>query len=193
MARKSKASILNDVHSEAVGRFETIQSREQQNRSLAVEDNKFANDHDGMWDEETKIKRKDRPRLTINRVAPAIDQVVGDQRQNRTAIKVRPASGDSEKDIAEIYNGLIRNIEAQSQAENSYDGAFTEAVTGGYGGWRVNSEYADDDTFEQDIRIRPIHDATTSLYFGLSEHYDKRDSSHAFYTKFISNEEFKQK
>ena len=193
MARKSKKSILNDVHSEGLKRFETIQRRESQNRSLAVEDARFANDHDGMWDEETKAKRKDRPRLTINRVAPAIDQVVGDQRQNRTQIKVRPADGDSEKDIAEIYNGLIRNIESQSQAENCYDGAFSESVTGGYGGWRVNTEFADDDSFDQDIRIRPIHDAATSLYFGLSEHYDKRDASHAFYSKFISIDDFKKK
>lgn len=193
MARKSKKAKLNDVHSEAIKRFETIQRREQQNRTLAVEDNRFCNDHDGMWDDDAKANRKDRPRLTINRVAPAIDQVVGDQRQNRTSIKVRPASGDAEKDIAEIYNGLIRNIENQSQAENCYDGAFTEAVTGGYGGWRVNTEFADDDTFEQDIRIRPIHDAATSLYFGLSEHYDKRDASHAFYSKFIAKEDFKQK
>jgi len=90
MPRKSKATKLNEIHQIAVRRFEVIQAKESPDRSLAVEDTRFAHEYDGQWDEDAKLKRRDRPRLTINRVAPAIDQVVGDQRQNRTSIKVRP-------------------------------------------------------------------------------------------------------
>lgn len=193
MARKSKKSILEAVHTEAINRFDVIQTREQENRSQSVEDAKFAHEHDGQWDSTAIEARKDRPRLTINRVAPVIDQIVGDQRQSRTSIKVRPASGEADKDIAKIYEGVVRNIEAESQAENAYDCAFEETVTGGYGGWRVTTEFEDNDSFDQDIRLRPIKSAVTSLYFGMAEHYDKRDATHAFYTLFMSNEEFKDK
>ena len=133
MARKSKQQRLEEVHREAVERFQVLQDKEQDQRSLAIEDAKFANSEDGQWEDGAKEKRQDRPRYTINRIAPAIAQVEGDQRQNRISIKVRPASGDADKEVADIYNGLIRNIESESQAGNSYDNAFSEAVTGGYG------------------------------------------------------------
>jgi len=193
MARKSKETINQEILREAKDRFEAVQSREGTQRSLAVEDLRFVNEHDGMWDEDARSKRKDRPRLTINRIRPAIDQIIGDQKQNRTSIKVRPASGEADKATAVIYEGTIRNIESQSQAENVYDDGFEEAVTCGYGGWRVNTEFADDDTFDQDIRIRPVKCAATSLFFGFSEHYDKRDADYGFYTAFMDLGAFKAK
>ena len=193
MARKSKATILSELHKTALAQFDAIQTREKSDRALGIEDLKFANDSDGQWDESAIEKRRDQPRLTINRVAPAISQAVGDQRQNRTQIKVRPASGDADKAVAKIYDGIIRNIEAQSQAENAYDNAFDEAVTCGYGGWRVVTEFNDDDSFEQDIKIKPSKSAVSSLYFGLSDSYDKRDAPYAFYTTFISTEDFKKR
>lgn len=193
MPRKSKATKLNEIHQVAVRRFEVIQAKESPDRSLAVEDTRFAHEYDGQWDEDAKVKRRDRPRFTINRVAPAIDQVVGDQRQNRTSIKVRPGDGQATKDTAMIFEGVIRDIESESNAEDSYDNGFFEAVTCGYGGWRINTEFADDHTFDQDLRIRPIHSSATSLYFGLSERYDKSDATHAFYTKWMSKEDFEDK
>lgn len=191
MARKSKAAILDEVFREGLKRFDIIQNRERENRALATEDNLFVDDHDGQWEQSILDKRKDRPCLTIDRVSPVIDQITGDQRQNRTQIKVRPADGDGSKDTALIFEGLTRDIEDRSNSENIYDGAFEEAVKGGYGGWRVITDYADDESFNQEIRLSPIRDAANSLFFGLSQEYDKRDATHAFYTTFMSLEDFK--
>ena len=190
----TKQEKLDEIHRIAVERFESIMTRERDQRALAVEDAKFAHAPDGQWDENAIEKRKDRPRYTINRVAGAIDQLVGDRRQNRTDIKVRPVSGGADKQLADIYNGLIRNIEGLSKAENAYDMAFDELVTGGYGGWRVLTEFSDDDSFEQDIRIHTIDSASTSLFFDpAASAYDKRDSQFAFLTTLMPLEEFKAK
>ncbi len=190
----TKQEKLDKIHRIAVERFESIMTRERDQRALAVEDAKFAHAPDGQWDENAIEKRKDRPRYTINRVAGAIDQLVGDRRQNRTDIKVRPVSGGADKQLADIYNGLIRNIEGLSKAENAYDMAFDELVTGGYGGWRVLTEFSDDDSFEQDIRIHTIDSASTSLFFDpAASEYDKRDAGHAFLTTLMPVEEFKAK
>lgn len=180
-------------HRQAVERFEQIQSVERDQRSLAVEDIKFVHTEDGQWDENAIEKRKNRPRYTINRVAGAVDQVTGDQRQNRTDIKVRPVSGGADEDRADILNGLIRNIEAQSKASNAYDCAFDEMVAGGYGGWRVVTEFNDDDSFEQDIKIKPITSATTSIWFGPSKEYDKRDAPFCFVTTLMPKDDFEAK
>ncbi len=191
---KGSAESLERIHQTAVERFQRVESREREQRSLAVEDIKFAQTEDGQWDENAKTKRANRPRFTINRVAGAIDQLIGDQRQNRTDIKIRPVTGGASEDVAKVMTGLIRNIEGVSKAGNAYDCAFDEVVNGGYGGWRVITEYNDDDSFEQDIKIKQITTATTSLWFDdTAEEYDKRDAMWAFLTRDVSREEHKKK
>jgi len=181
-----------DILKTALERFAGIEKSERDQRNLAVEDMKFVNVESGQWDEDAISKRAGRPRYTINRIAGAIDQLVGDQRQNRTQIKTRPVSGGADEKTADIFSGIIRNIETQSKAENSYDCAYDEQVTGGYGGWRIITEFNDDDSFEQDIKIRPINSAATSLWFASSaKEYDKRDAKYAFLTSDMQQEEFR--
>lgn len=180
----------DEIHALAVKRFERVETKERDQRRLAVEDIKFAQTEDGQWDENAKEKRRNRPRFTINRVAGAIDQLIGDQRQNRTDIKIRPVSGGADEAIAKVYTGLIRNIESASKASNAYDCAFDEVVNGGFGGWRVTTEFNDDDAFDQDIRIKPLNTATTSLWFDdAAKEYDKRDANFAFVTVDMPLEE----
>jgi hypothetical protein len=180
-------------HDLALKRFNVVQDNEKNQRELGVEDIRFAHTEDGQWDDLAKEKRAGRPMYTINRIAGALDQVTGDQRQNRTDIKVRPVSGGADEDRANIFNGLIRNIEAQSKASNAYDSAFDEQIAGGYGGWRVITEFNDDDSFEQDIKIKPIPSATTSLWFDPSaKEYDKRDGNWAFLTTEMQLEDFEE-
>jgi len=182
-----------ELHRLALDRFERIQNKEQEQRRLAVEDIKFAQTEDGQWDESAITKRAGRPRYTINRVAGAVDQLIGDQRQNRTDIKIRPSGGQSSEEVAKVLTGLIRNIETNSKASNAYDGAFDEVVNGGYGGWRVVTEF-DDDGFDQEIKIKPLQGATTSLWFDdAAKEYDRRDSMWAFVTVDMPQEEHKER
>lgn len=183
---------LQKLHKEALERFERVSEAERDQREKAIEDAKFAHAEDGQWEEDAREKRKDRPRYTLNRVAGALDQVNGDQRQNRTQIKVRPKTGGN-KDIAKIKMGLARSIENQSDAEAIYDAAFDEVITSGYGGWRVLTQFSDDDSFDQEIVMAPIKSAASSLYFDDSaEKYDKRDALWAFYLKDIPQDAFKR-
>ncbi len=179
------------IHVEAIKRFEQVEDKEQ--RKKAIEDMRFAHVDGGQWDDGARSKRKNRPRFTVNRVEPAIDQVVGNQRQNRTSIKVRPVSSGADEKTAKVFNGLIRNIESLSKATNAYDAAFDESVTCGYGGWRVLTEYSDDDVFDQDVKIKPINSAASSLYFGPSNEYDKKDAAWAFVITSIPTQEFEHK
>jgi len=182
------------LHALALKRFERTESKDRDQRRLAVEDIRFAQAEDGQWDDNAIEKRKNRPRFTINRVAGAIDQLIGDQRQNRTDIKIRPVSGGATEDVAKVYTGLIRNIESASKASNAYDCAFDEVVNGGFGGWRVITEFNDDDVFEQDIRIKPLNTATTSLYFDdAAKEYDRRDSMWAFVAVDMPTEEHNER
>lgn len=181
---------LEELHRTALQRFDRVENLEREQRKLAVEDIRFAQVEDGQWDDGARDSRKGRPLFTINRVAGAIDQLIGDQRQSRTAIKLRPANGEASEDTARTMEGLIRNIEGQSKAQNHYDNAFDEMVNGGFGGWRVVTEYSSESMFEQDIGIAPIMGATTSLWFDdAAIEYDKRDANWAFLAKDMPMDE----
>lgn len=183
-----------EIHQTALKRFQRVEDKERSQRSLAIEDLRFAQTEDGQWEDDAKEKRTGRPRYTINRVAGAVDQLTGDQRQNRTAIKIRAVSGGATEDVAKVMEGLIRNIETKSKANNSYDNAFDETANGGFGGWRVITEFSDDDVFEQDIRIKPLLGATTSLWFDPAAiEYDRRDAKWAFITLDMPREEREDK
>jgi len=169
------------LYTEALLRFEAARLMDWEQRKLAVEDLLFINAEDGQWSEDVVTKRKDRPRYTIDRISGAIDQIVGDQRQNRTGIKVSPQTEGDEK-TAEIYTGLIRSIEQLSNADNVYDSAFNELLTCGFGGWRILTDFESDESFDQIIKIKPIDSAASSLYFDPSaSEYDKRDGGWTFY------------
>ena len=68
---------LKDIHTEGMERFVQVEDREQ--RQLSIEEMRFAHVQGGQWDEDSTTKRANRPRFTINRIEPAIDQIVGNQ------------------------------------------------------------------------------------------------------------------
>src|SRR5688572_14849996 len=131
---------------------------DRENREAALDDLKFASDYKGaQWDANVREARLGRPCLTINTLPQFINQVIGDSRINRSSIKVRPAE-DADEDLADIRAGLIRNIEHASDALGAYAIASRNQVTCGIGWFRLGLEYADNETFDVDIRIRAIPD-----------------------------------
>ena len=53
---------------------------------------------------------------TINKPPSFIHQITGDQRQNKTSIKIHPVDDRADEETAEIIQGLIRHIEYSSNA-----------------------------------------------------------------------------
>src|SRR4029078_13589090 len=92
--------------------FALCEEAESENRLAALDDLRFAKLGE-QWPESVRPQRiKDgTPRITIHRDPPFIRQLVNEARQNRPGITVHPVDGEADVAIAEIYNGLIRNIE----------------------------------------------------------------------------------
>lgn len=147
----------DDILEEAKELFEEAREHESHNRKEALDDLRFARLGE-QWPLKVRQQReKDgRPCLTINRLPSIIRQVVNDARQNKPSITVHPVDSNADPDTAKIFTGLIRNIEQSSDAEVAYDTALDFAVTSGVGYFRINTRYADDESFDQDIVIERI-------------------------------------
>lgn len=194
---KRKASSKDeDVIATAKERFERALSHESHNVDRARSDIRFAAaspDDPWQWDETDAAARKlhQRPMLTINKLPQHIRQVTNDIRQNRPAIKFRPADSKADPKGAEILNGLVRHIEAHSDADVAYDTAAEHQVTHGLGYIRVMADWVNERSFDQDIFIRMVDDP-----FRCHDDPDAKDPAGAdrkwfFIEDTLSEEEFK--
>jgi hypothetical protein len=164
------------------------------NRDAALEDLRFL-EGEGQWPQGVKAMREaeGRPCLTINKLPQYVSQVANEIRQNRPAIKVSPVDSASDPDKAELLEGLIRNIEYTSKADQAYDTAGFYAVACGMGFITVETCYADDDAFEQDIRICRVRNPMTVFIDPLAKEADASDMTRAIVTSLMSAEAFKKK
>ena len=183
-----------DILEAAKEDFARCEDAEEDNRRLWLDDMKFARLGE-QWPEETKKKRESegRPCLTINRLPSFIRQVTNDARQNKPAIKCHPVDDDASEETAEILNGLIRCIEYASSADIAYDTALDHAVTSGYGYFRICTDYASNDAFEQDIKIERIVNPLNVWGDPTSVSADSSDWNLAFVSDMMKAEEFKRK
>jgi len=94
-----------------------------------------------------------RPCLTINKLPQHVRQITNDQRQNRPGGKVIPVDDKADVEVAEIFEGIVRHIEYLSDADVAYDTACENQVAYGEGYIRILTEYCDENSFDQDIRI----------------------------------------
>lgn len=160
MAEKKESKA--DIHEDALELFDLCVSSDSENRSLADEDIRFVKLRE-QWPEPVRRQREieGRPCLTIDQLGSVVRQVVNDSRLNKPSIKVKPVDSKADPKTAEILGGLIRNIEYSSNADVAYDTAIDYAVTSGRGYFRINAQYASDDTFDQDLIIERISDPMT--------------------------------
>lgn len=100
-----------------------------------------------------------RPCLTINKLPQHVLQVTNDQRQNRPSGKVIPADDKGDVAVAEIFDGIVRHIEYISDADVAYDTACDNQVTYGEGYIRLLTEYCNDESFDQDVKIGRIRNS----------------------------------
>lgn len=181
-----------DAFAKARERYEQAASYWGEWRKAAREDREFFAGDQWLPADRNNREIQCRPILTINRLPVFARQIIGDARQNKPSIKIYPAE-DGDVEIAEIYEGLIRNIEYVSSAPDAYDTAFESAVICGIGAWRVCTDYVSDDAFEQHILIERIREPLSITIDPNSERADFSDAEWLFYEYDLSKEEFKHK
>lgn len=180
-----------EILEEALEFYDYSMKKTEQQRKDAFDDMEFAM-LDMQWDEALKTKRKKegKPCLTINKLKPFIKQVVNDARLNKPAISVHPADSKADKETAEIYAGLIRNIENVSNANDAYDTAIEHAVSAAIGFYRINVEQSYDDTFDMDIKIERITNSFSVVYDVDSTAADSSDWNKCIVESVMPHEEY---
>lgn len=141
-------------------------------------------------DELERRRRAKRLTFTFNRLPQYVRQVVNDARIRCPSIRVMPVDDRADPEVAEIIAGLIRHIEAESLAQHAYIRALEHAAICGMGHFRVVTEYADDESLEQCIRIKPIVDPFSVLWDPAARDPQRRDATYCFVTDRLTKRRF---
>lgn len=152
-------------HSKLLVMVEEVQDAEQDSREAVMEAKLFITERDGQWDPYAWDKMDGRYRGTFDMCTPIVDQIAGEIEQSDFTIRVSPSGGEADKKIAKTLDGLIRNIRNISNAESVFQAAGRSNVVGGFDAWEVVQEFIDGDSFDQDLFIRRVPNASTSVWF----------------------------
>jgi hypothetical protein len=190
-----------DVLARMRDRLEQSLSAYSDSRDSELDDLRFmagSPDNRWQWPQEVLATRgavqgqtiNARPCLTINKLPQHVRQVTNDQRQNRPSGKVIPVDDQADIEVAEVLNGVVRHIEYMSDADVVYDTACDNQVTYGEGYFRILTEYCDETSFDQDLRLQRIRNSF-SVY--MDPHIQDpcgSDAEYCFITEDMPKDEF---
>jgi hypothetical protein len=185
-----------DLLSELKDHFEQVQIAEMDNRMLALEDLRFTFEPGAQWEQSVVQQRNmpngKRPMYSYNRVLPIVNQLIGDQRQNRPSVKFRAADNKDDPEMSEIWGGMYRADFQRSDGDTAIDNAFMYAVSGGFGAFRLTTEYNSDDGFEQDVVFKPIWNPFTVYFDPGAMEITREDAQWAVVTTRLTKQAFEK-
>jgi hypothetical protein len=183
MARISKEQFLSTLHDDALKQFNDIQTALRDERLQCLQDRRFYSLCGAQWEGPLWDQYENKPKFEVNKIMLSVIRIVNEYRNNRITVDYVSKDGENDK-LADTCDGLYRADEQDSVADEAYDNAFEEAVGGGFGAWRLRTVYEDDedeDNEYQRIRMEPIFDADSSVFFDLnSKRQDKSDAKSCF-------------
>lgn len=188
---EKKPSLLE----QAKAQFKATEDWWRENRKEFLADAKFRLIGKGnQWPDDIKKYREDNklPCLEVDKLNQYVRQVVNDGRQNRPAVKVSPIDDRGDKQIAETLQGLIRHICDRSNADEAFDTALDHAAGCGFGFFRVLTEYAHENTFNQELVVRRVPNPLACM-LGKHELADGSDAKVGFFFEDIPKDEYKKR
>lgn len=189
-SKRAKAQPVEDAGlSQMRKRYRLASEAWQEAYDKALDDVKFVTVPGHQWDEHLRARRKNRAMYEFPKLRMMIQQIINEQKQSRPQGKVRGVE-EGDRGLAEIMQGLCRNIESTSNAEQAYDIGFEFAVRGGMGWWRITTDYANQDDFDLDIRIKPVRNPFAVKPDPSAVEIDRRDMGFLFYEDLIPKDEF---
>lgn len=181
---------MDDWHRKALCNFDNAYTATQDMREQIIEAQRFVRVSGAQWEGSTNAgysfdegRFEHYPRFELNKIARECDRIIGEYRQNRISVRFRPKDGQASEALAEKLNGKFRADYQETSGGEACDNAFDDAVTGGFGCWRMCADYEDemDPSNEQRrISLLPVYDPATCVFFDQdSKQYDRSDATWA--------------
>lgn len=176
---------LRDVHERAMQRFDSVAMPQIELRAQSLEARRFVTIPGAMWEGQWGELFENAPRPEVDKITKGLEKIETDYRENRLTVDYIPAGSTSDDDTAETLDGMHRADDYHFHSQDARDNAFQEGIRGGFGAWRLTTDYTDPyDPDDDSQRVNPaalIVDADQCVYFDPSDKsYAKRDAKWGF-------------
>jgi hypothetical protein len=180
---KPQAETWPDIHARALENFKASWDACWEERAQCLEDRRFICVPGAQWEGPLELQYENKPRLEVDKIALAVTKICNEYRNNRVDVMFAPKNGEAADELADACAARYRADEADSCAEDARDNAFDEGVMGGFGAWRLRSQYEDDADSENEyqcLRWEAIYEADQYVFFDANaRRHDKSDAKHA--------------
>lgn len=172
--------------------FQKVQTDDHDMREQAREADRFCLNKDGQWQDSVVNAMGNRPRFTFDKTGQLIEDMMAEIEGMDFGARVRPAGGGAEKDTAEVYAGILRHIEDQSNASQLYRKSLRRIIRRGVTFLRLKTDWKDEDSFEQDIFIKDISNSADRCWLGYHEEPDGSDAQEGWQVHALTPDDFEE-
>jgi len=189
-------SSLAELHANALLEFDRIQNVYYSERMQCLEDRRFYSIAGAQWEGAVGEQFENKAKFEVNKVHLGVIRIINEYLNNKISVDFVNKLGIDNDPLASTCDGLYRNDEQDSQADEAYDNAFEESVGGGMGAWRLRTKYDDEEDIENDyqrIVFEPIYDADSCVFFDLGcKRQDKSDAKRCYVLSSYDIESYKE-
>lgn len=157
----------------------------------AAEDIEFCVNKESQWDAKSRASREaaERPCITINKIASFVHQQTNALRANKMTLNAIPVD-DSDVGKAEIQDAMLEYVLKSSRADIATDWAGGRAIMGGFGFYRVTTDYENELSFNQDIKVKRIENPQSTYLSPEIKCPFGSDTTEAITGEWMSKDEF---
>jgi hypothetical protein len=185
----------NNEHLTWLNQLSDYQQSDLDQRQQARECDRFLLDKDGQWEESVarSLDAQKRPRYTFDQVTPVIENIMADIEDMEFGSNVKPASGDATKELAKTYEGMVRSIEADSDATSIYRNACRRLIRRGFDAWIIKAKFKNEWSFDQSLVVEAISNAINRVWTAnTSSKADSSDSDVAYVLTSVAPDAYKE-
>lgn len=169
------------LHERVIKQVDEAVSAQLPIRALALQARRFVSIPGAQWEGPWGEQFEHSIKVEINKTARGHRKIILDYLANRIIPTFRNVGADADDHTAATICGLHRADSYHFKAQQARDNAFREASAGGFGAYRLKTDWADEyDKDSDDQRINPallIADADQRVFFDPnSQLYDKSDA-----------------
>lgn len=142
--------------------------------------------------ERSELLLHNKPILQMNIVYDSLNKVNGEQRQHTAELEVKSLDGlATDKDI-KLNQDWLRHVCFNSKSKIAFQTAFGDATSGGYGAWRIYTDYEHPDSFHQSPFIGMIKDPEKTFFDPYAQDPTKCDGHFCGYYMSMNKADFKK-
>ncbi|MDE2442087.1 MAG: hypothetical protein KGP14_13775 [Betaproteobacteria bacterium] len=193
--KDTSADVLAEVYKRAMRRFDESALATRENRAHSLEARRFVSIPGAQWEGPWGEQFDNAIKLEVNKVGRGVQKIERDYRENRIVPDFRPDGKAANPETAETLAGIWRADDYRFKSQQARDNAVFEAIAGGFGAYRLTTEWEDEGDKDNDHqRINPasiIVDADQTVFFDIGARlYDKSDANFVFVRCGMTTEAF---